>query len=303
MQTIPPEVLTLLKSKQMVGPNRPTADFYVVGHPGYLDLTDPTSWTLWRTFVGDTPSRSNGNITETADGRAVCIYVEDGSVKLAFGSSVEEILNGTANFDTSSAITLATGLERAQSSIALIDGKLHVCIAYLDGYIKAEFWRDLDGNGNGMVKVSDIATDLSSGSYYTQGTSSPEISLIHRLGATTLAIMVPYLDKLYKTTRCCYSLDNGETWNLGAHIVVSSPHHLGVGCSKSFLIINDTSFIVANLASSGSGWLCLYTDSGATYTRGEWTRNWGEWPANEPWHAGFIRVKDNIYMCRRSMTY
>ena len=264
-------------------------------------LLDPTSWTTWRTFVGASPARTWGNMTATADRRAVCIYVESGAVKLAYASSVTEVLSGATTLDTASATTLLSGLSEAQSSIDLIDGKLNVCITYINSTprLVAEFWRDTDGNGTGMAKVSDISTDLSSSSAYAPKRGC-QPSMIHKLGGGALVVMVPYQTWIRNSMRCCYSANDGATWSQGGIVGVGLGDHLSEGESKSFLLLDDTSFATAHLSSSGSGWLAYFTNNGANYERKEWTHDWGGWPMGEPWFAAFIRVKDVTYMCRYS---
>jgi hypothetical protein len=296
MQTMPDNIATLLKSKSMRGANKPAYRLTIEDNP-VGGLLDPASYTTWRTFVGPSPVRTSGNMCAAADGRAVIVYVESGAVKLAYADSVPEILDGTKTFNTAGATTLISGLTGAQTSIDLIAGKLNICITHVLTELCAEFWRDTDGNGTGMAKVSDIATDLSSGYAYDPH-AGLEPSMVHRLGSGALVVMVPWLTWVFDTMRCCYSLDEGATWSLGPVIGVGLGSHLGCGCSKSFLIMSDTSFVVANLVSSGSSWMLYYTDNGASSSEIGFVADWGAWPADTPWFAAFATVGDKVYICR-----
>jgi len=298
MRVIPAAVQTLLKSRAQAGANAHNHLITLTGAPSGASLLDPTAWTTWRTFVGsgETPQEW-GNITATADGRAVCIYCEDGSVKLGYASSVPEVLNGTVSINTATATTLVSGLTGARVSIALIDGKLNVCITHVSTETVAEFWRDTDGNGTGMAKVSDISTDLSSNSSYAPAPGH-SCSMIHRLGTSTLAVLVAYQYGISSTMRCCYSLDDGITWNQGG-IAKGDVGVYNRSNSRSFLIFGTDSFITVLTGTDGSSWLNYWTDSGATVTRVDWTPDW-DYYMNIPWHVAFVTVGNDVYMSSKN---
>jgi hypothetical protein len=290
---IPAAIQTLLKNLEMTDDSRPTADLFITGAPRGTDLHDPETWSTWRTFVGS--GKTYGNMTGTTDNKAVIIYVESGSVKLAFADSVREVLDGTKTFDTANAITLTTGLVDAQTSIDLIDGKLHACITYISGELKAAYWRDSDGRGLDMAWVSTIDPDLSSTSSF-----DPQIglqpSMIHKLPGGAYVVIVPRQYGVVDGLVACYSTNQGETWTRGASIGGGLGYHLGMCGSKSFLIMGDTSFLIAYLVSSGHVWMVYLTNNGATRTDIDFTADWNG--ISKPWYASFITVYDSTYICR-----
>lgn len=119
MRTIPAAVETLLKSRAQAGANAHNHLITISGAPIGASLLDPTSWTTWRTYVGDSPTRMYGNMTETTDGRAVIGYIESNKAYVAFASSVTGVLAGTATFGAGAEIRAA---KYGQTSLSLIDG-------------------------------------------------------------------------------------------------------------------------------------------------------------------------------------
>ncbi|MEA1961287.1 MAG: hypothetical protein U9N81_08475 [Bacillota bacterium] len=192
MLAIPDSIRTFLKSKIMVGNNRPTAKINIAGMPAGTSLQDPAAWTSWQLFTSTAQSR--GNMCETADGRAIMIYVDGTDIKLAYAPTVTGALDGTETFDFVNAVTIASGKDLALTSITLVNEKLNVIMIYKNtatSSIVAEFWRDNDGNGTGMDKVSDIYTALNS---YDVSADDFDLtpSLIHRLGNGNLVCTLPY---------------------------------------------------------------------------------------------------------------
>lgn len=292
MRTIPVATAALLKSRAMIGLDSPNHNIVITGAPIGGSLLDPTTWTTWRTFTGDSPARTDGNIAETEDGRAVAIYVEGGTdVKIAFASSVAEVLAGTATFDTAGATTLLSGLSCPQASIALIDGKLCAAIYYVDATPigVCEFWQDSDGNGTGFAKASDISTNTGN----LDGGSG--ISPIQVLPGGAWVVLVPYAYYVYDIVRCYYSTDDGATWTAGGNIGASLFNRLG-GASPTILPLTDTSFVVAAWYSSGTSRWTHFTGNGATAANYEWTWDWDG--SSSPGHASFIKIGDKYYMSR-----
>jgi len=295
--TIPDEMRTLLKSKIMVGDNRPDGMITIEGAPSGGKLEDPTTWSTWRTFVST--SRGWGNMCETSNGRAVIVYVEGNDIKLAYADTVAGVLDGTKTFNTSESVTLASSKVYARTSITLVNSQLCVVMTYKDpstGYLKGEFWRDTDGTGTGMAKVSDISLNLSSTYVYNVEDAVDGIkpSQVHLLGNGNLVCTVQYKYSYYDSTRAFYSSDNGATWTAGAYVPLGITTRIGDSSSGSFLILSDSSFVTAWLSSNTECWIIEWTNSGANAAKYDWTDDWGT--DNGPWFASFIEVAGDYYI-------
>jgi hypothetical protein len=301
MFEIPVAVQAILKDMQATGDDRPTGELLIGGQPAGTTLTDPTEWTLWRTFADG--GRNYGNIAETEDGRAICIYCQSGAIKLAYAANVAGILDGTLTFDFTNAITLTSGLQFTCASINLIEGKLNVAIVSLntDNIMvrRADFWRDTDGNGTGMAWVSNITMSLGTG---VDGYPYPEMqnnlgaSLVQKYDGGNLIVILPIEDFIYGRVQAFYSTD-GETWTAGAKSPTGMGDHLPISHSQTFFFVDATTFWTIWLSSSTSGWFLEWTNSGAVCTRRYWDAGWGSWPHNEPWLAGFVNVNNTAFMC------
>jgi len=305
MRAIPAAVETLLKSRAQAGANAHNHLITLTGaSTGSASLVDPTTWTTWRTFV--TTGRGYGNMAETADGRAICIYCQSGAVKLAYAANVAGILDGTLAFDTAGATTLISGLSYPCASINLIEGKLNVAIVSLNTdniYVRrADFWRDTDGNGTGMAWVSNITMSLGpgtgqAGEIYAYWQNALGASLIQKYEAGNLIVILPIQNYIYNRAQAFYSTDDGETWIAGATTDNGTGDHVAESHSQTFFFVDSETFWTIWLSSSASGWFIEWTNSGANQVRRYWDGGWGSWPWNEPWFAGFVNVNDTAFMC------
>lgn len=302
MIEIPSAIQSLLKSKMMVGANRPTGYVEIGGMPGNQNLLDPTSWTTWRTFVGS--GKCDGNMCETQDERAVIIYVESNDVKIAYAPTIVGVINGTETFATGAAVTLASNREYATTSINLIDGKLYACLIWLptESLVRrAELWRDTDGNGTGFAKVSDITLNLgasANGGDYRDAQNMVPPSLIHKLGNGNLVCVLPYNYPLVRSSvRAFYSTDNGVTWIAGAYLGLELGNHIGWANSQSFFLADDSTFVTIWMSSSSYTGFLEWAESGAVVSRHRWSGDWDAWPHSTPWDAGLCKVGEKLYMC------
>ncbi len=304
MIAIPAAIETLLKSKIMVGANRPTGYIEIGGQPGNQSLLDPTVWTTWRTFVGgslDGVHKENGNMTETTDGRAVIAYIEgntEGSraLKVAFASSVAGVLSGSVNF--SGVTTLISNMTFPSCSLTMIDGKLCLAVGYerdTTNHIYAvEFWRDSDGNGADFAKVADISADQSSGFFYKdQFISDRWLPYIIKLKNNNLAIVIPYWNTFNSYWRAFYSTDNGATWTAGATTTENQ-------ISQNMIATEGGNFFTTGPISN-SCMFSEYTNSGANVTQYEYPRTWGIGAA--PGTMGYAWVGDTLYMSMDAEIY
>ena len=276
MIAIPAAIQTLLKSKMMVGNDRPTGYIELGNAPvGYGSLLDPTNWKTWVELTAADPDshwQYNGNMEETEDGRAILAYVDgtqngDLAIRIAYAPTVVGILDQSETFDLGSNAALATNLWHSSCSITKIDGKQNVIFTYSygDGHMEmaAELWRDTDGNGTGFYKVATISTQLTHGSGQSPGYAM-HVTHLHKLGNGNLVCILPY-----HTTgnaicgRAYYSTDNGATWNVGA---TSRPYYYTPFYSPTFLMIDDSSFWVAATGTSSALGFYHFTNSGASVT-------------------------------------
>ena len=290
MLTIPSAIQTLLKSKIMVGDNRPTGYVQFGGHSS-ASLQDPTQWTTWRTFVsGD---RGYGNMCETSDGRAVIAYTSDAdkSVSVAFAPSVRGVLDGSAPFDTAAEIKLASGYDTYQPlcSINLVRGKLRLIVYHFHSDISrfaCEYWEDSNGKGADFVKVTDIYTDANA-PFAEDYSGFPSVV---RLVGNKLVAVLPYWFPTAMGLRAYYSDDDGLTWVAGATYVN------GIGwihsfVSRSFIDMGNNDFLTLRVATNGGTHGLYWTNHGANL---DWDNYWAAAPS--PTGATWERVGQKIYM-------
>ena len=308
MQTIPPEVLTLLKSKQMVGPNRPTADFYVIGQPGAIDLTDPTAWSTWRTFVGDTPNRGYGNMVATTDNYAICSFVENNAVYVAFAPSIAGVLDGSQVLAGAIKVKDCNEYGNVQTSLSMIKGRLHLAITNwthpqtgtdgegnpvydLGWVLECEHWISPSGKGTDFAFYNYISTDLSSGTSWARELPKvgSTIGPIIPLSDTNWVIVCPSWNYVYQKNKVCYSSDGGETWHNGASTPTSLFYYLA-GCGVSVLPLGPDSFMCAWHSSSAYFYALHFTNNGATMNNYAWIG--GNLTNGTAWHI----VGNNVYM-------
>ena len=287
MISIPAAIQTLLKSKMMVGENRPTG-YIEFGGQSTAALTDPTQWTTWRTFT--TGDKGYGNICETSDGRAVVAYTSDAdkSVSVAFASTIAGVLGGSESFGAATTLAAGLGSLQPQCSINLVAGKLRVVIVYKDASTSkfvAEYWADSDGKGADFSKVATISSDLG-----PLGMKPP--SMISQLNNGNLVAILPYANKFtYEGLWPHYSTDDGATWIAGVAWQGGPAKHTTHYFCKNVLPLDTDGFLIMRMASSGLFDGLYFTSSGAAYTRSiAWTGN------NPPQRATWVIIGDKIYM-------
>lgn len=304
MIDIPTNILTLLKSRQQIGDNRPTGYIEIGGMPAAESLLDPTSWTNLVVLSG-TPSlkQAPGNIEETTDGRAIIAYIEgntEGSktLEIAYADSVVEVLNQTKTFGAGT--VLKSNLKYATCSISRINGKLYIIIGYLmdpeNLAMGAECWLSETGNGDDFVKISDISTDLSSTyelkSWNLGGCVQTRIT---KLANGNLAcILVHYVPGANIGNRAFYSDDGGETWTMGAYMQLTY-----VGSYVSYNAIPDTggTFYTVHVASTSQVYIGKWTNSGANFELLNWGNDWlPNWNSAAPTWSDINRVGDKWYI-------
>lgn len=306
MIEIPANILTLLKSRQQIGENRPTARIVFGGMPGDKNLKDPTDWTDWVTFAGTVANpgiaRGWGNMDETSDGKAIVVFVEGTDVKVAFSSTVVGILSQTETFDFGASITLASDYNMASASMAKINNRLCILLVHMrllapDYVVSAEFWMDSDGKGLDFAKVADIALDLSSGyaykdwNMYRRGISLPTLldngNIVVGLPCWGWGVPWGIGSVAY------YSTDGGLTWNQGAYDVNYADYWQGI------LDIGGGSFITYRNTNVSANQMAVWTDSGETVTLYGWTDDWASVLASwsVPFMATPFMLGDELWLC------
>lgn len=298
MITIPAAIQTLLKSKMMVGENRPTGYVEFGGQPGDAYLKDPTVWTTWRVFT--TGDRGYGNICETSDGRAIVAYTSnaDKSVNVAFAPTVPGVLDGSETF-AGPATKLASGISDQQPavSISLVDNKLRLVLYYYDTVstkFRAEYWEDSDGKGADFAKVSDISLDLGGG-------SSGYPTLIKRMSNGSLAVVLGYSILHYgyiwfEGCRAFYSSDDGANWVAGAIIDPGAIDRYVYDRSRNIALLGNDSYLITRTASTNASGGYYYTNSGASSQLVSWLGDWTIWVGYSPDTATWANVGDKIYL-------
>jgi len=290
MITIPAAIQTLLKSKMMIGDNRPTGYIELGGQPDYRDFTDPTVWTEWVTLVDG--NRTLGNIEETTDGRAIIAYIEgttEGSktLEVAFADSVVAVLDQTKTFGAGTVIK--SNLTWAACMLSRIDGKLHLLVEHHNGTVMvAEYWRDSDGNGADFAKIADISTDLSSTYYYGWALGAGFKTKIHKLNNNHLVCILEYWYGSNRSGRAYYSSNNGATWTAGAILDMT---YIGYYCSPNLLLGDGGSFFVNVTNTTSQTYFAYWTNSGANVELMSWTADWlPNWNNAEPTYGTFCKM-------------
>jgi len=296
MISIPAAIQTLLKSKMMIGDNRPTGYVEFGGQPDYRDFTDPTVWTEWVTLVDG--NRTLGNIEETTDGRAIIAYIEGTTeggktLEVAFADSVVAVLDQTKTFGAGTVIK--SNLTWAACMLSRIDGKLHLVVEHYNGTVMvAEYWRDSDGNGADFAKIADISTDLSSTYYYGWALGAGFKTKIHKLNNNHLVCILEYWYGSNRSGRAYYSSNNGATWTAGAILDMT---YVGYYCSPNLLLGPGGSFFVNVTNSTSQTYFAYWTNSGANVELMSWTADWlPNWNNAAPTWGTFCNIADKHFI-------
>lgn len=304
MITIPAAIQTLLKSKVMVGNNRPTGYIEIDGMPIGESLLDPTNWSDLIQASGTPSLKQNpGNVEECTDGRAIIAYIEgstNGSktLEIAYADSIVEVLNQTKTYGAGT--VLKSNLSYASCSISRIDGKLHILLGYLmdpaTWTMGCEYWRDTDGNGTNFTKIANVSTDLSSTYEFKDWNLGGCVQTrVTKLQNGNLAcILVHYVPGANIGNRAFYSTDNGATWVSGAYMQLTY-----VGSYVSYNMIPDTggTFYTVHVSSSSQTYIGKWTNSGANFELLSWGNDWlPNWNGSAPTWSDFGRVGDKWYI-------
>lgn len=305
MRTIPESVQTLLKSRSMIGANKPS--FEVTIGTSTIDADDPTKWSEERLVE----NYGYGNVCPTKNNGAIVSYVDGTAVKVALAYSMGGILTGTESFGTGAVIK--SSVANARTSMNLIDNILYLAISFTDptvpNVLRAELWTDETGLGTSFAKMSDISTRLHNATSYSIGTCGAVMTAVEKLGNGNLVILTPYLVDIfgnggfYDGQQAHYSSDNGATWTNGArHWHGASSGNCTSACG-AIAHISDSSFITTYRAGLNNYYIYTWTNSGAL-VEGQtvindggvntWTGAWGTYtPA---YRESFFVIGDELYM-------
>lgn len=218
--------------------------------------------------------------------------------EIAYADSVAEVLNQTKIFGDGILLDIGEPFEHGNTSMARIDGKLCMVLFWTnesEGYHKAEYWRDSDGNGTDFQKVGLISDTLRNNFVYEYGGSM--VTIPTRLPNGNLVVILPYWYGLWERgKRVFYSTDDGETWIAGAYWV---NYYVGTGCSLNPLIIGDDSFILNDWGSSGVTRILKFTGSGAIMSVHDWVADWSPDPGlfgwSKPCWVGWYYMASGIW--------
>ena len=299
---IPAAIQTLLKSKMMVGDNRPTGYITLGGKLEYITI----DFEQWEEYFRETDSgRGNGNMTETASGGAAVVYENGDTVEVAYASSIVDVLSQTESFAVGQSVTLKSGLTGLlpRSSITYLEGKLHVIIQWFDTTLnvnKAEYYRDTDGNGTGMALVSTISSDA--GGKHPCGTTPAQLM---RLGDGTLVAVLATnrSTSVGDTTPASnqtpfLSTDNGASWTKGAPATPGSLSWPIVNQSRGLAMVGDSAFLSSRLSTTSIKHIYYWTNSGASVTMASWASNWASLLSGRttPNYSSWCHAGTDIYL-------
>lgn len=289
MLTIPAAVETLLKSKVMVGDNRPTAIVEFAGQPVITgELIDPANWTDWQQQGAADYNQSGGNCASNIEGTPLMVYYHQAvdTVKVAYGTNWPAILSGTEDFDFATALTITTIKSQAKCRVALVDDELLLAMKWYDSASEKwllEFWRDATGIGSSFVYVSTIAAEW----------VGRMITEIKKLSSGVLVVIANYTNVPYgESIMSHYSNDNGATWTAGA----ISGYLYSRAFNSGIMEFDDGSFGVIVTLGSGSCSVYYWSNNGTTLNSVR-VSNW-EGVAEFNWiqYVTWTRVANMAYM-------
>ena len=290
MQTMSTEMVTLLKSKTMIGPNKPVAEVVVGGGggeitpetPRVLRGADGVYEELPNTFYSN-KYIMGGDIAKRVDGKLLTTYsvgtniggvLQNGIYLSVFDD--EETLFGYDNIAQDSEFLFITTesevtsfLERINSLLRLEDGRILLFIMNDDsasGIMTVKCYESANGLGTDFVYKSTV--------YSWDYSALPNVySRAFNVGNGIILesgrILLPLIGgaNMYSTTGttqafACYSDDNGLTWNSSAS-VLSAGWYKSIRVFRGFGIINGSRLIaqIGYIVYEG-GMAFVYSDDG-----------------------------------------
>ena len=194
MLTIPAAVQTLLKSKVMVGDNRPTGQVLVQDAPGRIDFDSlgNTTYDPLGTPLSDTNHASS---CELADGRVLVVWCDGDKIRQGYAGTVDALF---ADASVGTVTDILSGLEKPVSIICdLGDDGLYLLVSYIqqnsDSVAKSLLYKSASGNGGDWTLYATLQSfDWTGASTLWYGDVTNTITGILRTTGGSYICQVPY---------------------------------------------------------------------------------------------------------------
>lgn len=303
MQEVSSNMLAVLKSKNMIGDNRPSAEV-VVGDSSVEELIDPTNWSVLRTITTD--GRGRGCVAETRDGKAIAIYGHSGAIKVGFASSIKALLDGSEVIDVANEVTIDTGYSIPVASISLIDGKLLAVLGDYKGTGQRpiyNFWRDDTGLGTSFEYKSKIWEPA--GDWPSNMFDDAQISPPTKLLDGKIAVFMPQArDSIIGNGGGGASVTEnyGDSWSNVGSYSLGIGSHLIANQSGTIVPIEGARFFSNHLATSSEQIYPEWNVSDGTTTLTKWNELSSSADGTYSYAMTLCRVGDRIYRVSGSAT-
>lgn len=289
MISMPEAIRTLLKSKIMVGTNRPTTEVQIAGQPsGETDFTDLPVYTdtsrlnhVITYFCGNGVADrfSVSNFVWDSNNVEYCVIADTASGFLMKGtmSANENYLSMNNPITTLSSlgINIATDLTNVNKQKVLLqkmsDGSVlmfvyEAMIVNTRG-MTVSCYKSSSGDGDDFVFLSTVSTETT-GTYVMNGQGLQD-TFVTKDGTILVSICTPIpWDATYRFTgpRVCRSTDGGLTWTMVLNVKTG-----GYGYHGQIAQLLDGTILFPYVEGSARGYFYYSANDGATWTREEAT--------------------------------
>ena len=262
MRTIPSAVQTLLKSRSMIGANKPTYEATVEGLSGSHDL--PETWAWFIQGIGAV-RKNISNWIATNDGKYMCCWFDGATTQLQTGfSSDADFLNtnyAIENVVTTSTVTVATVYRNQCSLFKRNDEKVLLMVVDVGASASAKCYISNTGNGNDWVLYSTVYTTANgSKSIFGIYASIPVVTSTGRI-VYSLHCGQYAGGYTFSVASVAYSDDNGLTWTIKYLSSISGTEAVGQIC-----ILADNTMFFSYMHGGGSTRVYKSTDNGSNWT-------------------------------------
>jgi len=262
MREIPIEVAALLKSRSMIGTNKPTHEVTVDGLSGSYDL--PETW-VWFIQGIEAVKKNISNWIATNDGKYMCCWFDSATKQLQTGfSSDADFLNtnyAIENVVTTSTVTVATVYENQCSLFKRNDGKVLLMVVDVGASASAKCYISNTGNGNDWVLYSTVYT-TADGSKSILGIYA-SIPVVTSTGRIVYSLHCGKYQSgyIFSVASVAYSDDNGLTWTIKYLSNISGTEAVGQIC-----ILADNTMFFSYIYGGGKTFVYKSTDNGSNWT-------------------------------------
>jgi len=263
MQTIPAEVQTLLKSRQMIAANRPTHKITIAGAPtGSPDFSGTPDWTL----QGQSSTLiAVSNWLQKTDGSWMCCWFDATSKELQTGFSADldflETDYAIESVVATPAITVdivydnQCALHKRSDGSVLLIATNHALSAWTKCFISET------GDGDDWVYYSTVG-EGTAGTLYTTGQPVVGIPIVTSTGRIVLTYVSgdDFIGGIWTQPKVSFSDDDGLTWTVsfigsyGAGRAISQPCQLPDGSIFLVDINSTTNNGLYQSINDGSNW-------------------------------------------------